>query len=271
MIFYVKLYLYIGKIKFRGDKVLKRKIIKIDKTLCTGCGLCVEACHEGAIRMIDGKAELVSDKYCDGLGDCLPACPAGAIEFIEREAAPYDQKAVYTKQMQETMRKEASSSCACSGGIPRNIVRDDSSPHVCECQSGNGKNQNNRHHIRQKAELRNWPVQLKLINPGADYFDQADILIAADCVAYAYGNFHDDFIKDRVTIIGCPKLDDNTYYTEKLTKIFTENRINSITVLRMEVPCCRGIFTAVKTAMLNAKKIVPYEELVIGINGEIKT
>jgi len=221
--------------------------------------------------MIDGKAELVSDKYCDGLGDCLPACPAGAIEIIEREAVPFDQKAINIKQMQETMRKEELSSCACSGGIPRIIVRDDSNLHVCECQSKNGEKQNNMNLSIQQAELKNWPVQLKLINPRADYFDQADILVAADCVAYAYGNFHDDFIKNRVTMIGCPKLDDNTYYTEKLTKIFTENRINSITVLRMEVPCCRGIFTSVKTAMLNAKKIVPYKELVIGINGEIKT
>ena len=249
---------------------MKRKIIKIEKALCNGCGLCVEACHEGAIRMINGKAELVSDQYCDGLGDCLPVCPNGAIEIIEREANPYDQKAVNAKKMKKKVKKEEAASCLCSGGISRNIFREDVNQHVCQCQSGNGKKEGSKHHTRQQAELRNWPVQLKLINPGADYLEQADILIAADCVAYAYGNFHNDFIKDRVTIIGCPKLDDTTYHSEKLTKIFTENRINSITVLRMEVPCCRGIFTVVKAAMLNAKKIVPYKETVIGINGEIK-
>lgn len=249
---------------------MKRKIIKIDKELCNGCGICVEACHEGAIQMVNGKAELVSDKYCDGLGDCLPACPTGAIEIIEREAVSYDQKAVDAKQNQEKAREEELASCACSGGLPRNIVREDVNSHDCQCQSGNGEKENSSHYVRQQAELKNWPVQLKLINPGADYLDQADILIVADCVAYTYANFHDDFIKGRVTIIGCPKLDDNEYYTEKLTEIFSRNRIKSITVLRMEVPCCTGIFTAVKTAMLNAKKIVPYKGLVIGINGEIK-
>jgi NAD-dependent dihydropyrimidine dehydrogenase PreA subunit len=253
-----------------GESALKRKIIKIDKALCNGCGLCVEACHEGAIRLVDDKAELVNDKYCDGLGDCLPACPTGAIEIIEREAVPYDQKAVDAKQNQKRKKEEVLASCACSGGIPKNIIRENAHPHVCQCQSENGEKENDSQHTHQQAQLRNWPVQLKLINPGADYLDQADILIAADCVAYAYGNLHRDFIKDRITIIDCPKLDDNNYYTEKLTEIFTENKINSITVLRMEVPCCRGIFTAVKTAMLNAKKIVPYKELIIGINGEIK-
>ena len=140
---------------------MKRKIIKIDKELCNGCGLCVEVCHEGAIQMVDGKAQLMSDQYCDGLGNCLPACPAGAIEIIEREADPYDQ--------------------------------------------------------HQPSELQNWPVQLKLINPGVDYLNNADISVMADCVAYAYGNTHQEFIKDHITIIGCPKLDDNEYYTEKLT------------------------------------------------------
>jgi len=193
---------------------MKRKIIKIDKELCNGCGLCVEACHEGAIQMVDGKAQLVSDQYCDGLGDCLPACPAGAIEIIEREADPYNQQ--------------------------------------------------------QPSELQNWPVQLKLINPGSDYLNNADILVMADCVAYAYGNAHQEFIKDSITIIGCPKLDDNEYYTEKLTEIFQRNSIKSITVVRMEVPCCGGLFQAVKTAMLKSETIVPYKEVVIGINGKIK-
>lgn len=193
---------------------MKRKIIKIEKELCNGCGLCVEACHEEAIQMVDGKAQLVSDQYCDGLGDCLPACPAGAIEIIEREADPYDQQ--------------------------------------------------------RPSELQNWPIQLKLINPGVDYLNNANILVMADCVAYAYGNAHQEFIKDRIAIIGCPKLDDNEYYTEKLTEIFQRNNIKSITVVRMEVPCCGGLFSAVKTAMLKSETIVPYKEVIIGINGEIK-
>lgn len=193
---------------------MKRKIIKIEKELCNSCGLCVEACHEEAIQMVDGKAQLVSDQYCDGLGNCLPACPAGAIEIIEREADPYDQQ--------------------------------------------------------QPSELQNWPIQLKLINPGVDYLNNANILVMADCVAYAYGNAHQEFIKDRITIIGCPKLDNNEYYTEKLTEIFQRNNIKSITVVRMEVPCCGGLFSAVKTAMLKSETIVPYKEVIIGINGEIK-
>jgi len=250
---------------------LKRKIVKINKELCNGCVLCVEACHEGAIQLIDGKAELVSDKYCDGLGDCLPVCPTGAIEIIEREAIPYDEEAVNEKLMKDENENSKAHVCSCSGGLPRNIVREEKMSHVCQCQSEKEEDGNTVHHKKQAAELQNWPVQMKLVNPAADYFNNIDVLIAADCVAYAYGNFHHDFMKNRVTLIGCPKLDDNEYYAEKMTEIFSRNNINSITVLRMEVPCCSGIFKAVKTAMLNAKKIVPYEELVININGEIKT
>ena len=250
--------------------VLKRKIIKINKELCNGCGMCVQACHEGAIRMVNGKAELVSDKYCDGLGDCLPVCPTGAIEIIEREALPYDQEAVDEKRVHKKIKNSDSPACACSGGMPRNIVRETDTLKACQCQPEEEKKDSQINSQKQNAELKNWPVQLKLINPGADYFDHVDILIAADCVAYAYGNFHHDFMKDRITVIGCPKLDDNEYYIEKLTEIFNRNNIKSITVIRMEVPCCGGIFNAVKTAMLNSKKIVPYKELVIGIEGEIK-
>lgn len=249
---------------------MKRKIIKIDKALCNGCGICVESCHEGAIRMVDEKAELVSDKYCDGLGDCLPACPTGAIEIIEREAVLYDQEAANEKHIQEQMKNSGLPACTCSGGTTRNIVRETAVSKVCQCQTEKEKKDNQINNQKQNAELQNWPVQLKLVNPGADYFNHADLLIAADCVAYAYGNFHRDFIKNRITVIGCPKLDDNEYYTEKLTEIFTRNNIDSITVIRMEVPCCSGIFKAVKTAMLNAKNIVPYKELVIGIDGEVK-
>ena len=247
---------------------MKRKIIKIDKELCNGCGLCVKACHEGAIQMVDGKAQLAGDQYCDGLGDCLPACPVGAIEIIEREAGHYDQRAVDKKCKCEPKQKQEMPVCACAGAMPRNIAwekavskpsQDTEEINNCSCDIQ-----------QQPSELQNWPVQLKLINPGADYLNNADILVMADCVAYAYGNAHQEFIKDRITIIGCPKLDDNEYYTEKLTEIFQKNNIKSITVVRMEVPCCGGLFSAVKTAMLKSETIVPYKEVVIGIDGEIK-
>ena len=247
---------------------MKRKIIKIDKELCNGCGLCVKACHEGAIQMVDGKAQLAGDQYCDGLGDCLPACPVGAIEIIEREAGHYDQRAVDKKCKCEPKQKQEMPVCACAGAMPRNIAwekavskpsQDTEEINNCSCDIQ-----------QQPSELQNWPVQLKLINPGSDYLNNANILVMADCVAYAYGNSHLEFIKDRITIIGCPKLDDNEYYTEKLTEIFQRNSIKSITVVRMEVPCCGGLFQAVKTAMLKSETIVPYKEVVIGINGEIK-
>ena len=247
---------------------MKRKIIKIDKELCNGCGLCVDACHEGAIQIVDGKAQLVSDQYCDGLGNCLPACPAGAIEIIEREADPYDQKAVDEKQKSEEKQKQEIPVCACAGAMPRNIAREKA---VSKPPQDTEKTNNCSCGTRQQpSELQNWPIQLKLINPGVDYLNNANILVMADCVAYAYGNAHQEFIKDRITIIGCPKLDDNEYYTEKLTEIFQRNNIKSITVVRMEVPCCGGLFSAVKTAMLKSETIVPYKEVVIGINGEIK-
>jgi len=236
---------------------MKRKIIKIDKELCNGCGLCVEACHEGAIQMVDSKAQLVSDQYCDGLGNCLPACPAGAIEIIEREADSYNQKAVEEKHKSEQKKKREMPVCACAEVVPQKIAREE----VNNIQSDIHQ---------QPAKLQNWPVQLKLINPGVDYLNNADILVMADCVAYAYGNAHQEFIKDRITIIGCPKLDDNEYYTEKLIEIFQRNNIKSITVVRMEVPCCGGLFQAVKTAMLKSETIVSYKEVVIGINGEVK-
>lgn len=247
---------------------MKRKIIKIKKELCNGCGLCVDTCHEGAILMVDGKAQLVSDQYCDGLGDCLPACPTGAIEIIEREADPYDQQAVEDKHKSEQKQKKEIPVCACAGAMPRNIIRERS---VLKPLQDTKKTNNCSCDTKQLPSLlQNWPIQLKLINPGADYLNNANILVMADCVAYAYGNAHQEFIKEHMTIIGCPKLDDNEYYTEKLTEIFSRNKIKSITVVRMEVPCCGGLFSAVKTAMLKSETIVPYKEVVIGINGEIK-
>lgn len=198
-----------------------RKIITIDEEKCTGCGACANACHEGAIGMVNGKAKLLRDDYCDGLGDCLPACPAGAISFTEREAACYDAKAV-----------EA------AGG-----------------HSGGSK-------------IGSWPVQLKLAPISAPYFSNADLLIAADCTAYAHANFHNSFMANRITLIGCPKLD-MVDYSEKLAAIFSSNKINSITVARMEVPCCGGIEYAVKRAIEASGKDIALRVMVISINGQI--
>lgn len=230
---------------------MKRKIIKIDQNKCNGCRKCVDACHEGAIQMINGKAKLISDEYCDGLGDCLPACPTDAIKIIEREAKEYDEEAV-KKRM-----KDKKVPLRCPGSLSKSLKKDIS---VDE----------NKSEIKKSSDLNNWPIQLSLVNPRANYLEGADLLVAADCTAFSYGNFHEDFIKNHVTVIGCPKLDDNNYYEEKLTEIFSLNNIKSIKVVRMEVPCCGGIITSVKRAILNSKKIVPYEEIVIGINGEIK-
>lgn len=228
---------------------MKRKIIKIDENKCNGCRKCVDACHEGAIEMIDGKAKLVSDKYCDGLGDCLPACPTDAIKIIEREAKAYDDEAVKRRMKNRKVSK------GCPGTLSKKLKENSNVDKVKK---------------EKTSELSSWPIQLKLINPRADYLEGADLLVAADCTAFSYGNFHEDFIKNHVTVIGCPKLDDNNYYEEKLTEILSINNIKSIKVVRMEVPCCSGIISSVKRAILNSKNIVPYKEVVIGINGEIK-
>lgn len=241
-----------------------RKIIHIDEEKCNGCGLCVDACHEGAIELVDGKARLVSDEYCDGLGDCLPECPTGAISIIERKGKPFDKQAVQ-KRLKELEKEEEILPCGCPGTLAKSIKRKDTSEKVKEeikssCCS-------NKEVV--SSELRQWPVQISLINPSASYFDDADILIAADCTAYAYGNFHKDFMKGKVTLIGCPKLDNINYYMEKFVEIFKNNDIKSITVVRMQVPCCNGLANAVKKSMLAAELIVPYKEVVITAEGEI--
>lgn len=215
-----------------------RKIIQIDESKCNGCGACATACHEGAIQMIDGVAKLVRDDYCDGLGDCLPACPTGAITFIEREAAAYDETAVL-KAKAEKAKENAPIPCDCSGAP-----------------------------TAQPSRLQQWPVQIKLVPPTAPWFDGADLLIAADCTAFAYGNFHEDFIKGRITLVGCPKLD-AVDYSDKLTAVFAQNEIRSITVTRMQVPCCGGIEFAVKRALENSGKNIPLEVVTISTSGEI--
>lgn len=235
-----------------------RQIIKIDEKKCNGCGICVDACHEGAIAMVDGKAKLIRDDYCDGLGDCLPNCPTGAIAFEKREAAPFDEAAV--KANMETKKQEAESlACGCPGSMSKTLpIRRAEAP------------------VEQKylgfdvpqSQLQQWPVQIKLVPINAHYFNNANLLIAADCTAFAYGNFHNDFIKKRITLIGCPKLDAGDY-AEKLTAILRENNIRNVTVVRMEVPCCGGIENAVKQALMNSGKMIPWQVVTISSEGEI--
>lgn len=228
-----------------------RKIIKIDETKCDGCGICVKACHEGAIGIIDGKAKLLRDDYCDGLGDCLPTCPTGAISFEEREALAYDEQAVKAAQ-----KKEKPLACGCPGTMAKAINRE---------ADETEKTVVSRHN---PSKLSQWPVQIKLVAPNAPYFNNANLLVAADCTAYAYGDFHNDFIKNRICIIGCPKLD-MTDYAEKLTEIIKCNNIKSVTVVRMEVPCCGGIENAVKTALKNSGKFIPWQIVTISSDGRV--
>ncbi|MBV4420359.1 4Fe-4S dicluster domain-containing protein [Clostridium tyrobutyricum] len=234
-----------------------RKIVNIDKEKCNGCGLCIDACHEGAIKLKNGKAELISDEYCDGLGDCLPECPTGAIKIIERESKEYNEELVMKKKSQQKADKIP---CGCPGTVARSILR-----------AEKPKVKNVKENIKNDSisELRQWPVQLKLINTRAPYLNEADLLVAADCTAYAYSNFHSDFIKDHITVIGCPKLDDIAYYEDKLAEIIANNNLKSITVVRMEVPCCGGIVSAVKSAMLKSQTIIPYKEVIISTDGNI--
>lgn len=205
-----------------------RKIIKIDKEKCNGCGVCVNACHEGAIDIIDGKAELVREHFCDGLGDCLPECPTGAISFEEREAPAYDEEAV--KKASEAVKPFSTADSA--------------------------------------LKLQNWPVQIKLAPVNAPYFNGARLLIAADCTAYAYASFHQDFIQNKVTLIGCPKLD-QVDYSKKLTEIIQNNNIQSVTIVRMEVPCCGGLEMAATKALQNSGKFIPWQVVTISIDGKI--
>ena len=241
---------------------MKRKIIHIDEAKCNGCGACAEACHEGAIQMINGKAKLTREDYCDGLGDCLPGCPTGAITFEEREAPAYDEEAVRTAKAAKLTAQMQGHGCpgpapeamagSCHGSAPRKI---------------------NAHPSAAPAEpipsqLRQWPVQIKLVPVNAPWFDGAKLLIAADCTAYAYGNFHSDFIRGRVTLVGCPKLD-NVDYSEKLEAIIRENDIRDITIVRMEVPCCGGLEYAARQALQRSGKFIPWRVVTIGVDGRI--
>ena len=217
-----------------------RRVIQIDEEKCNGCGICVTACHEGAIGMVDGKARLMRDDYCDGLGDCLPNCPTGAISFIEREAAAYDEAAVKANMERKETHKAAGRE-AFQEEVSRETVQ---------------------------SQLQQWPCQIKLVPVNAPYFEDVKLLIAADCTAYAYANMHEEFMKGKITLIGCPKLD-QIDYSEKLTQIIAENNIKSVTVLRMEVPCCGGLENAAVKALKNSGKFLPWQGVTISIDGRI--
>ena len=249
---------YHREVKQNSEEDVKmiRRIIQIDREKCNGCGACAETCHEGAIAMVDGKAELMRDDYCDGLGDCLPACPTGAITFVEREAAAYDEQAVMENK-QKKMRKEGMTlPCGCPGSQSRQIKRAEESHAGAQCTV-------------QESRLSQWPVQIKLVPVNAPYFDGAKLLIAADCTAYAYAAFHERFMRGHITLVGCPKLD-SVDYAEKLTEIIRENDVKSVTVVRMEVPCCGGLERAAVTALKNSGKFIPWQVVTVTLDGRLK-
>lgn len=228
-----------------------RKIIQIDEEKCNGCGACADACHEGAIGMVDGKAKLLRDDYCDGLGDCLPSCPTGAIVFVEREAAAYDEQAVLANKAGKAGN---ASHMGCPGQKIRQFHHDTETKEVQP--------------MALKPQLAQWPCQIKLAPVNAPYFDGAKLLVAADCTAYAYADMHRKFMKGKVTFIGCPKLD-SIDYSQKLTEIIKKNNISSVTVIRMEVPCCGGLELAVKKALQDSGKFIPWQVVTISTDGRI--
>ena len=231
-----------------------RRIIHIDEEKCNGCGACAAACHESAIGMVDGKAKLLRDDYCDGLGDCLPACPTGAITFVEREAAAYDEEAVLANQRKKAGENKSAHhmSGGCPGSRMRQMKRETTAPTENKMES----------------QLQQWPVQIKLVPTQAPYFEGAKLLIAADCTAYAYANFHQDFIRGKVVLVGCPKLD-SVDYSEKLEEIIRSNNITEVTIVRMEVPCCGGLEMAAKKALQNSGKFIPWQVVTISVDGKI--
>ena len=229
-----------------------RRIIEINEEKCNGCGICANASHEGAIEIVNGKAKLLREDYCDGLGDCLPACPMNAISFVEREAPEYNEAAVKAAQA----KKASSNSFVCPGMKAKSLHPET-----------NVNNENKQTYV-SSSQLMQWPVQIKLVAPNASFFDGAKLLIAADCTAYAYANFHQDFIKNHVTIVGCPKLD-NTDYSIKLTEIIKNNDIKEVCIVRMEVPCCGGLENAAKDAIKNSGKFIPWNVVTISTDGRI--
>ncbi len=272
-----------------------RRVINIDEDKCNGCGICVNACHEGAIVLVDGKAKLMRDDYCDGLGDCLPTCPTGAITFVEREAVPYNEAAVMEnkKRNQQANNNDGNNNNNNNGGnnntissnnnidnrghaaahvhsgCPGSMMRSLRNRNINDSVSENdGITGNQAMPCAIQSRLENWPVQIKLAPVNAPYFKNAKLLIAADCAAYAYAGFHDKFIKDKITLIGCPKLD-STDYSDKLSEILRYNDIKSITVVRMEVPCCGGLAHAAMEALRKSEKMIPWNVVTISLDGRI--
>jgi len=239
-----------------------RKIVEIDQEKCDGCGICVPACAEGAIRIENGKAVLAADNLCDGLGACLGECPLDAIRIIERDADEFDEAAVeaHLGQTSRESHHAAHQPAPVHGGCPgsRAMVLD------------RPATESVRDVPRQESRLRQWPVQLHLVPTSAPYFRNADLLIAADCVPFAYADFHREFLDGRAVVVGCPKLDDNRFYTEKLTELIRVNDLKSITVVRMEVPCCGGIVMAARQALAASGKDIPLREVTVGVSGELK-
>ncbi len=232
-----------------------RKIVSIDQEKCNGCGLCAKACHEGAIAMVNGKAKLIRDDYCDGLGDCLPACPVDAIRIIEREAAAYDEAAVKARQQQLSQPVPEILPCGCPGSRAKTFRRPTAEAVAAPTAP-------------MQSRLSQWPVQLRLVAANASFFDGAHLLIAADCTPFAFADFHNQFIKNRVTLVGCPKLDP-VDYSEKLTAILKNHDIKSVTLVRMEVPCCGGLENALKKALTDSGKLIPWQVTVISTDGRI--
>ena len=244
---------------------MKRKIVEIDETKCTGCGLCANACHEGAIAMVDGKAKLVKDDFCDGMGDCLPECPAGAIRIVEREAAAYDENAVQERKMAKMkaggMSLHPEGHTPPPGGCPGKAMRTfnrSTEPAAARAPET----------AVSQSQLAQWPCQIRLVPVKASFFQGAKLLIAADCTAYAYANFHQEFMRGKVTIVGCPKLDP-VDYSKKLTEILRENDIKSVTIVRMEVPCCGGLEMAAKKALQESGKFIPWQVVTLSLDGRI--
>ncbi|PKM52246.1 MAG: ferredoxin [Firmicutes bacterium HGW-Firmicutes-7] len=235
---------------------MKRKMVMINEDKCNGCGLCITGCHEGALQLINGKAKLVSDSYCDGLGACLPACPMDAISLEEREADPFDEEAVKIR-MEEMAKNKPNNTFTCPGTAAKKLTKRE--PSTLPIQTNT---------TIPQSELRQWPCQIKLVPINAPYFQEAHLLIAADCTSYAYANFHQEFMRNKITLIGCPKLD-AIDYAEKLTAIISQNELKSVTVVRMEVPCCSGLENAAKQAIRDSCKMIPWNIVTISTDGVI--